>query len=440
MATLLTSCRLIDGTGAPARDGEALLLEGDRITALGPPALASAAGRADVERIDVAGMTVMPGLIDAHCHVTLGEPQSNDELFHHRDEASAALLAAFNVQKLLRAGVTGFLDADCVYNVGPALRIAIEAGLVEGPRMASGANALMTSVGGTAGNMIPDEGRAGYAEVVTDKDAIVRAVRGQVKRGTDWIKVHVTGRAPRHDKELTVWNLEELKLVVETAHELDTPVVGHCRNSPSTRDAARAGFDMIYHASFMDEEALEAVVEHKTALAPTFTFLGNLADYGDKVGSSLAAKGFFAEEIEQTATMVRRAYDAGVPLLCGSESGFSVTPYGHWHAREMELFVRHLGLTPLEAITCGTRNGAFSLRMAGQVGTLEVGMLADVIVVDGDPLDDIRILGDKRKLRHVFAGGVPVDLARPWPVRSPLPGEKVFNWSAQLLEWDTVGS
>ena len=269
MATLLTSCRLIDGTGTPARDGETLLLEGDRVTALGPTALDAAAGRTDVERIDVAGMTVMPGLIDAHCHVTLGEPQSNDELFHHRDEATAALLAAFNVQKLLRAGVTGFLDADGVYNVGPALRIAIEAGLVEGPRMASGANALMTSVGGTAGNLIPDEGRAGYAEVVTDKDAIVRAVRGQVKRGTDWIKVHVTGRAPRHDREMTVWSVEELKLVAETAHELDTPVVGHCRNSASTRDAARAGFDLIYHASFMDEEALEAVVEHKTALAPT---------------------------------------------------------------------------------------------------------------------------------------------------------------------------
>ena len=138
--------------------------------------------------------------------------------------------------------------------------------------------------------------------------------------------------------------------------------------------------------------------------------------------------------------MVRRAYDAGVPLLCGSESGFSVTPYGHWHAREMELFVRYLGLTPLEAITCGTRNGAFALRMAGEVGTLEMGMLADVIVVDGDPLDDIRILGDKSKLRHVIAGGVPVNLDRPWPVRSPLPGEKVFNWSAQLLGWDAVNA
>ena len=106
----------------------------------------------------------------------------------------------------------------------------------------------------------------------------------------------------------------------------------------------------------------------------------------------------------------------------------------------MELFVRYLGLTPLEAITCGTRNGAFALRMAGEVGTLEMGMLADVIVVDGDPLDDIRILGDKSKLRHVIAGGVPVNLDRPWPVRSPLPGEKVFNWSAQLLGWDAVNA
>jgi imidazolonepropionase-like amidohydrolase len=438
---LLSGGTVIDGTGAGPRPDTSVLLSGETIAALGADAESAASGDPTVKRIDVTGTTVMPGLIDAHCHVTLGEPRSNDELFHHRDEATAAILAAFNAPKILRAGVTGILDADCVFNVGPALRTAIDAGLVEGPRMVAGANALMTSVGGTAGNMIPDEGRAGYAEVVGDRDAIVRAVRQQVKRGADWIKVHVTGRAPRHERELQVWTLEEMKILVDTAHDLETPVVGHCRSSSSTRDAAKAGFDLIYHASFMAEDALEALVERKTPIAPTFTFLGNLSEYGHLVGAATGAmRTFFNNEIEQTAGMVRRAYDAGVPLLAGSESGFSITPYGHWHARELELFVQHLGLTPLEAITTATGNGAIAMRMPGKVGTLEPGRFADVLVIDGDPLADIRVLGDRSRIRHLFKGGQAIDLDRPWPQRHSLPGERVFNWSESLLEWDLVAT
>ena len=427
---LLAGGTVVDGTGAPPIPNSSVLMKDGLIVAVGPDADIQAA---DAVRIDVSGMTVMPGLIDAHCHVTLGEPRSNDELFHHRDEALSALVAGFNAGKILRAGVTSMLDADCVYNVGPALRTAIDAGMFEGPRMVAGANALMTSVGGTAGSMIPDEGRAGYAEVVGDRDAIVRAVRQQVKRGADWIKVHVTGRAPRHARELQVWTLEELRIVADTAHDLDTPIVGHCRSSSSTRDCALAGFDLIYHASFMEEDALEAVVEHRTPLAPTFTFLANLSEYGHLVGAvTTATKTFFDSEIEQTSGMVRKAYDAGVPLLCGSESGFSITPYGHWHGREAELFVRYLGLTPLQAITCATSNGSIAMRRS-DVGTLEVGKLADAIVFDGDPLADIRILNDRTKLRHVVKGGIPVDLDRPWPQRSALPGEQVFNWSETVL-------
>lgn len=440
-STLYANGTLIDGTGAAPQVGAAVLVTDDRIVEVGPRADELAAADPTTRRVDITGATVLPGLIDAHCHITLGEPRSNDELFHHRDEALSALVAAFNVGKVLRAGVTGMLDADCVYNTGPALRTAVEAGLFEGPRMVAGANALMTSVGGTAGSMIPDQGRAGYAEVVVDRDEIVRAVRRQVKRGADWIKVHVTGRAPRHERELQVWTIDELRLVVDTAHDLETPVVGHCRNSSSTRDCARAGFDLIYHASFMAEDALDAVVEAMTPLVPTFTFLANLAEYGHLVGAAdNATATFFNNEIEQTAGMVRRAYDAGVPLLCGSESGFSLTPYGHWHAREMELFVTHLGLSPTEAIRCGTANGAIALRMPGRVGTVEPGMLADLIVLDGDPVADITVLQDRSRLRHVVKGGIEVNLDRPWPSRGPLPGEQVFNWSESLLVSDLVRS
>jgi imidazolonepropionase-like amidohydrolase len=381
----------------------------------------------------------MPGLIDAHCHITFGEPASNDELFFHRDPSTAALVAAFDVQKLLRAGVTGFLDADCIFEVGPALRDAIEAGLVEGPRMVSGMNALLTAAGGTAGKLIPDDGRVGYAHVVGDRDEMVRVTRQQIKRGADWVKIHVTGSLPNRRGERTVWTLDELRAVTETAHALDTPTVAHCRNAESTRLAAEAGVDLVLHASFLDDAAVAALVEAGTAVAPTFTFLANLADHGHRVGAMTTQVDIFRGEIAATAERLRTAYDAGVPLLCGSESGFSLTPYGHWHAREMEVFVEALGLSPLEAISCATRNGALALREPlDSIGVIAADAAADVLVVDGDPSVDVTVLGDRRRLRHVFSRGKPVDLDRPWPERSPLPGEKVGLWSAQPLTWDLV--
>jgi imidazolonepropionase-like amidohydrolase len=382
----------------------------------------------------------MPGLIDAHCHITFGEPSSNDELFFHRHSSTAMLLAAFNVPKLLRAGVTGFLDADCIFDLGPALRDGINAGLVEGPRMASGMNALLTSAGGTAGRLIPDSGTLGYAQVVGTRDEMVRLTRQQIKYGADWIKIHVTGSLRNQTGEATVWSLDELRAVTETAHGLNTPVLAHCRSAHSTQLAAQSGVDLILHGSYMDEPALEAVQESGAALAPTFTFLANLTDFGSTVGAGSSQVDLFRGEIEATAQMMLRAHSEGVRLLCGSESGFSLTPYGHWHARELELFVSEIGLTPLEAITCATRNGALALRMEeGSVGVLQRGAVADVLVVNGNPATDVSVLSDRTKIEHVFSRGVAVDLDRPWPQRSQLQGEQVGKWSEQLLTQERAG-
>jgi imidazolonepropionase-like amidohydrolase len=432
---LISGGTVIDGTGAPARSAD-VLLDGDRIIAVG--AVDAAALVFDVERIDATGCTVMPGLIDAHTHVTLGEPASNDELFFHREPAFAAMLAAFNAPKLLRAGVTSALDADGLFEIGPALRDAINTGMVEGPRMACGVHALLTAVGGTAGRMIPDSGTAAYAHVVRNRDEMVEVVRRQIKYGADWIKVHATGRIPGRAGELQVWTLDEMKCVVDTAHDLDTPVVAHCRSTSSTRDAARAGVDLIYHASFVDDDGIQAMIDNGSRCAPTWTFLANLIDYGAKVGAAGPAQDLFRNEIEVSAAKLREAYDAGVPFLCGSETGFSITPVGEWHAREMELFVRYMGLSPMEAIVCGTRNGAWAVRLDGQVGTLEPGRLADVLVVDGNPLNDIAVLGDRERFRAVVARGRSIDLARPWPTRGRRPEETVNPYSTELLTWNLV--
>ena len=177
---------VIDGLGSPPRQAD-VVIEGERIVQVG-----GAAPEGECERIDAQGLTVMPGLIDAHCHISFDEPSSNDELFFHRREGLAAIIAATNVRKLLCAGVTGFLDADSLFEIGVDLRDAIEAGIVPGPRMATGGNALLTAAGGTAGRLIPDEGLIGYGKVVRTAAEITAEVRRQISA---WIGSRSTSPA-----------------------------------------------------------------------------------------------------------------------------------------------------------------------------------------------------------------------------------------------------
>ncbi|MEM9609886.1 MAG: amidohydrolase family protein [Actinomycetota bacterium] len=433
---LIRGGRLIDGTGAEPRDGVDVLVEPDRIVAVGAAAADAAEPEATV--VDAAGKTVLPGLIDAHVHCTFDDVASNDELFFHREQTVAALSAAKNLEKILRAGVTSIMDPDTVFGIGPSLRDSVEAGLVEGPRISTGVQALLTSVGGTAGRLIPDHGTVGYAQIVNTTDEMVIWTRRHIKQGADWIKIHATGSIPTQPGELAVWSEHELRVVCDTAHELGVPVTAHCRNAQSTLWAARAGVDLILHASFMDDEGLAAVVEHGAAICPTFTFLANLADFGSTVGASPGMEDIFRGEIEATGKMMRAAYDAGVPILCGSESGFALTPYGHWHGREMEVLVDALGLAPLEAITCATKNNAIAIRSEGELGTVQEGRKADVIVVDGDPVADIRLLNDRSRMAAVVSRGRLVDLDRPWPEWTPVRGWKVGAWAERSLTHDAA--
>ncbi len=434
---LLEGGTILDGTGAPPRPGDVLCV-GDEIVATGAAAREAVGEQDHPVRIDAAGCTVMPGLIDAHCHLTFDEPRSNDELFFHRDHTLAALATAHHLPKLLLAGVTSVADPDTIFRMGPAVRDAVEAGWVEGPRITTGVSALLTSVGGTAGRLIPDEGEVGYAEVVRTPAEMVVAVRRQIKEGADFIKVHATGSVPGRAGELQVWSREEMEVVCDTAHDLGVPVTAHCRNASSTRDAALAGVDIIYHASFMDEEALEAVVESGSSLCPVFTFLSNLCDHGALVGAGTSMVDIFRGEIAATAEMVRRAHDAGVRLMCGSESGFVLTPYGHWHSRELELFVEHLDLDPVDAVRCATSNNAHAVHAAGRRGEVAAGMQADLLVVNGEVHRDVALLANRDNLRAVISRGAQVDLDRPWPTRSAVRGATVANWADSPLTRDVV--
>jgi imidazolonepropionase-like amidohydrolase len=437
--TLIKNGSVFDGTGSAAAPA-AVLISGEHITATGADAVTQAKSLNDVASFDATGMTVMPGLIDAHCHITFDEVSSNDELFFHRDRPGlAALIAGTNAKRVLQAGVTGMFDADGIFELGYDIRDAINAGVIEGPRMKTGGYALLTSVGGTAGGLVPDSGIIGYGKIVRTRDEIIIEVRRQIKAGTDWIKVHVTGLVPGQKKhgELQVWSDEELQTVCDAAHDLGIPVVGHCRGAIATRNCAKAGFDMILHATLMDDEALDAVVKANVPIVPTFTFQANLIDYGKLVGANEAIQDLFRREIDDSAGKLREAFDAGVPLLCGSESGFSVTPYGEWHWKELEVFVKNIGLSPEQALRSATYEGARVLDLEGEVGEIAAGKLADLIVIDGDPTKDVTILGHRDKFKMVMKGGRPVDLDDRLPPHGHISGWRVNDYG-RIIDRDLV--
>ena len=431
-AWLLENARVIDGTGA-LPFAAAVLIEADQIAAVGAQAVERARHASGLQRLDVAGMTVMPGLIDAHVHLSFDDAASNPEVFSLRRNALSALVASYNARKLLRAGVTGILDPDSVFENMVDVRDAIEAGIVEGPRIACGCYALIPGLGGTAGRLIADTGITGYVKVVQGKDEIMAEVRRQIKVGADWIKVHVSGIAPRyaHMGEMCNWSQEELNVICDTAHDLGVPVMGHCRGAVSCLRSARAGMDLIFHGTGMDSAAMEEVIARKIPVCPAFTFQANMVDFGHRLGGDPAFAKLFEREITDSVDSLRALHAAGVPLLCGSESGFSMVPYGHWHYREMEVFTRYLGMSNLQAIRCATSDNAFALKMAGKTGVVAVGMKADLICVDGDPSQDITILGEPGRVRHVFVDGRKMDLSEPRE-RKPLQDWRMPSMGAQL--------
>ncbi|RFU14364.1 amidohydrolase family protein [Rhodobacteraceae bacterium W635] len=420
---------VIDGTGAAPVETQ-VLVENGKIAALGAEAETRAEG---AQEIDATGQTVMPGLIDAHCHLSFDDAGSNAEIFHQRRNALSALVASYNARKLLRAGVTGILDPDSTFENMIDLRDAIDANVVEGPRMSCGAYALINNLGGTAGTLIGDRGITGYYKVTAGPDEIVAEIRRQIKHGADWIKVHVTGVVPRmsHLGEVCVWTEDELKLICDTAHELHTPVMGHCRGAEATRRAAVAGFDLIFHGTAMDDTALHEIIDRKIPIAPALTLQANMVDFGPQLGTSKDLISLFESEITDSIETITEAHKASVPILCGSESGFSLVPYGDWHYREMEVLTKYFGFTPLEAIRSATMEGGRALRMEGRTGAILEGYEADIIFVNGQVEKDVTVLGNTDNITRVMISGKERNLA-PLPKRNPIGGWRLASMGKKL--------
>jgi imidazolonepropionase-like amidohydrolase len=188
----------------------------------------------------------------------------------------------------------------------------------------------------------------------------------------------------------------------------------------------------------MTDEVIEKLVASGIPLCPTLTMPANTAQFGEMVGANPRRVYYYAQHMERSARVLERARQAGVTFMAGTDSGFSLTPYGEWHARELELLVDYVGCTPLEAIKAGTSTAAKALNLAGEVGVVAPGMLADVLVVDGDPLRDIKVLQDHSRLHAIVKDGQPIDLGAPWPERTVWPFERAQIVSTVDLTWERV--
>ena len=399
---LIKGGTVIDGTGAPALPDTPVLLKDDRIAAVGPGAAREAVPRGEsLDLIDATGQTVMPGLIDVHCHVSFGESRSQEEQDLYTSVETRTLRSAFNVRKMLRAGVTSLSNPGGSWNIGVAIRDAINDGLIEGPRMTSAGRFLSTSNG--LGALyptwvgVPDSSIGVLANTV---DEMRTEVRLQVKNGVDFIKVSDSPVG-----EFQAFLYEELRAITDLAHQLNRRVTIHARGSEELRAAVRAEVDWIMHGNYMTDQAVDELAASGIPLAPTLLLQMNVASWGDLVGVPAVRQERAKRMLEHSYKTMQRAHRAGVTFMAGTDTGFAVTPYGEWHARELEALVEVCGMSPLEAIKAGTQTGAITLNRAGELGEITVGALADVIVVDGDPLRDIKVLQHRDKIVHVVKGG-----------------------------------
>ena len=399
---VISGGKVIDGTGSPAVEDCTVLVNGDRIEAVGTEVGEDLIPRGeDVIRIDATGRTVMPGLIDAHCHTSFGEARMQEEQDLYTSHELRTLRSAWNVTKVLRAGVTGISDPGGSYFIGVGIREGIAEGLVQGPRMTTAGRFLSTSNGiadwypSSVG--VPD---SSIGKLVNTVDEMVTEVRHQVKNGVDLIKI---GDSIFGDFE--AFSPDEIKAMSDTAHRLNKKITMHARGSNNVDSAVAAELDWIMHGNTLRDDTIERLADSGIPLAPALLLLGNLGEYGGAAGVPASMRSAYSRLLDDTADSLNKARQAGVTIISGTDTGFAATPYGEWHARELELLMRYGGMNALEAIKAATHDNAIVLGDEHDVGSLVAGKGADIIVVDGDPLADIRVLQDKRRIRTVILRG-----------------------------------
>ncbi|MEW6335193.1 MAG: amidohydrolase family protein [Thermodesulfobacteriota bacterium] len=409
--TLLKGARLIDGLGGAVLNNAAVVIEAGRISKIGvAETLAAPAG---AEIIDMAGCTLMPGLLDIHLHCSAHNVLTFKNYRVSQLEVTPPLQMLYTLlhqQIMLEMGFTTLRDHPWPNAYGGhnsvelvALRDAVEAGIFAGPRLVVGGYATMT---GSHLDLIVPRGCRREPDATADGPWELRKlVRQQLRVGVDFIKTCASGGGGTDKEAPDVRNMtqEELDAVVDEAHALDKHCACHCFTPTAQKMAIRAGADTIDHCVFTDDEAIEMLVSEKKFIVPTLLHRSDRAiDVRKRVGTSDFTLNKMKMLQPTTKQTFQRYLRAGVKIAMGTDTQIDAEMGAN--AQELEIYVDY-GMTPMEAIQTATKNAAEAIWLGKETGTLEPGKYADIIAVKGDPLSDIRVLQEKDKILIVMKEG-----------------------------------
>jgi len=385
---------LLDVNTGKMLANQTIVIQGDKIASVG----ANAEVPAGAQVIDLSNATVLPGLIDAHTHLTFTTNFGYSRL--GISIPREALTGARNARVTLDAGFTTVRNVGADGFTDVALRDAINAGDVPGPRMLVSGPPLSITGGHADNNLLPFEYHANGDGVADGVDGVRHMVRQNVKYGADLIKFMASGGVLSHgdNPQASQYTEEEMRTIVEEAHRLGRKVAAHAHGAQAILWASRAGVDSIEHGSYIDDAGIAEMKKNGTYLVPTL-YLGDwFLENAERIGTpaELIAKG--RAVIPEARKNIARAFAAGVKVGFGTDA--AVYPHG-LNAHEFAVMVK-LGMTPLGAIQAATVNDADLLGWADKVGTVEAGKFADLIAVDGDPLADVTTL---EKVKFVMKGG-----------------------------------
>ncbi len=399
---IFTNAHVVDADGE--RPNASVVIDERRITETHSGSVPDA-GPSD-RIIDLGGRTLMPGMISSHFHCTYNELGSRPTPFGLEEPpALQAVRAASNLEKALRCGFTGVVSAGAPFAIDASMKMAISEGLFPGPRLMAGSHDVSTT--GHAGDKsFPwywDVRSMGAINRCDGPDDFRRAVREEIKQGAQIIKMFVTGGhgtvAPGEQIEMT---REELTAGIEAAHQRGALVRGHIANLEAIHLALDAGIDVVDHGDGLDEAAIERMVDTGTFLVPSQLFPKRFAAMMDGAGLGFGAS--MKDDIDNALEILPKANAAGVKLLCGDDYGAISLPHGRY-ADELEFYVKEAGIPALDVIRWATLNGADLMGRSHELGLVKDGYLADLLVVDGDPLSDMQILQDEGRLLAIMKGG-----------------------------------
>ena len=391
--TAFTGGLLIDGTGAPAVENSLVLIDGDKLAYAGPAKNIPE----DYHVIDIAGKTIMPGLIDAHLHFS-GNLTENDNDWVLEDNIQKAVVAVQQAHECLESGLTTVGE---ISRFGIHIRNMIEAKVMTGPRIvATGLGFCATAGHGDSHGLSIEQNKAAHpwAECADGPWELRKAVRRRIRENPDAIKIWATGGGIwRWEQGIDAhYTMEEIQAVADECKMRDIPLWSHCFGSAA--NSVKAGSDFIIHGWDLNDETIDTMADNGIMLCPTISFLPAwFATYPPKYIPELHDK-FDGEtttdkELNRIYDNLRKAFGKGVLLTIGSDSFNSrITPYGDTAIGEIYEFVSKAGISEMDTIVAATLNGAKALRVDDATGSLEAGKSADLLVINGNPLEDIHAI------------------------------------------------